>query len=304
MTLMMCGFTALGAFLLSVAYKGGSSPVAGIVLLSIGGACNLWACFWRMQPLGGGDGDDRFCTDDDCAPIGCHYVPVFLMIGGAALGLSDGDAGLELCGMLCLFPGLVLIILWYVRRGERQARERRQLEEREERRQLEEPEEREERARAAVPGAARVHLRTLAGESLPLDVDLPDETLRFARLRIELLTGATSASQRLFLDERLLPLVPGDEGATLGECGIKSGAILTLLVADAEVVSTVTVEAPPGKLGVTTRAGGPTATPEEVRLNVNQAEARTDLDEAAIAVSIEDTPCASCFAVEGSAETL
>ena len=40
---MMCGFTALGAFLLSVAYKGGSSPVAGIVLLSIGGACNLWA---------------------------------------------------------------------------------------------------------------------------------------------------------------------------------------------------------------------------------------------------------------------
>ena len=45
-------------------------------------------------------------------------------------------------------------------------------------------------------------------------------------------------------------------------------------------------------------------TPEEVRLNVNQAEARTDLDEAAIAVSIEDTPCASCFAVEGSAETL
>ena len=46
-TLMMCGFTALGAFLLSVAYKGGSSPVAGIVLLSIGGACNLWACFWR-----------------------------------------------------------------------------------------------------------------------------------------------------------------------------------------------------------------------------------------------------------------
>ena len=209
---MMCGFTALGAFLLSVAYKGGSSPVAGIVLLSIGGACNLWACFWRMQPLGGGDGDDRFCTDHDCAPVGCHYVPVFLMIGGAALGLSDGDAGLELCGMLCLFPGLVLIILWYVRRGERQARERRQLEEREERRQLEEREEREERARAAVPGAARVHLRTLAGESLPLDVDLPDETLRFARLRIELLTGATSASQRLFLDERLLPLVPGDEG--------------------------------------------------------------------------------------------
>ena len=245
MTLMMCGFTALGAFLLSVAYKGGSSPVAGIVLLSIGGACNLWACFWRSAI--GEDGDDRFCTDDDCAPIGCHYVPVFLMIGGAALGLSDGDAGLELCGMLCLFPGLVLIILWYVRRGERQARERRQLEEREERRQLEEREEREERARAAVPGAARVHLRTLAGESLPLDVDLPDETLRFARLRIELLTGATSASQRLFLDERLLPLVPGDEGATLGECGIKSGAILTLLVADAEVVSTVTVEAPPGK---------------------------------------------------------
>ena len=69
-------------------------------------------------------------------------------------------------------------------------------------------------------------------------------------------------------------------------------------------MSTVTVEAPPGKLGVTTRTGGPTATPEEVRLNVNQAEARTDLDEAAIAVSIEDTPCASCFAVEGSAETL
>ena len=39
-------------------------------------------------------------------------------------------------------------------------------------------------------------------------------------------------------------------------------------------------------------------TPEEVRLNVNQADARTDLDEAAIAVSLEDTPCASCFAVE------
>ena len=126
-TLMMCGFTALGAFLLSVAYKGGSSPVAGIVLLSIGGACNLWACFWRMQPLGGGDGDDRFCTDHDCAPVGCHYVPVFLMIGGAALGLSEGGAGLVACGVICLCAGLVLILRWHTKRGERQAREREAL---------------------------------------------------------------------------------------------------------------------------------------------------------------------------------
>ena len=140
---MMCGFTVLGAFLLSVAYKGGSSPVAGIVLLSIGGACNLWACFWRSAI--GEDGDDRFCTDDDCAPIGCHYVPVFLMIGGAALGLSDGDVGLMVWGVICLFAGLVLILRWRARifcsAVERQASERRQLEER------------EERARAAVPGA-------------------------------------------------------------------------------------------------------------------------------------------------------
>ena len=127
LTLMMCGFTALGAFLLSVAYKGGSSPVAGIVLLSIGGACNLWACFWRMQPLGGGDGDDRFCTDHDCAPVGCHYVPVFLMIGGAALGLSEGGAGLVACGVICLCAGLVLILRWHTKRGERQAREREAL---------------------------------------------------------------------------------------------------------------------------------------------------------------------------------
>ena len=125
LTLMMCGFTVLGAFLLSVAYKGGSSPVAGIVLLSIGGACNLWACFWRSAI--GEDGDDRFCTDDDCAPIGCHYVPVFLMIGGAALGLSEGGAGLVACGVICLCAGLVLILRWHTKRGERQAREREAL---------------------------------------------------------------------------------------------------------------------------------------------------------------------------------
>ena len=217
-TLMMCGFTALGAFLLSVAYKGGSSPVAGIVLLSIGGACNLWACFWRMQPLGGGDGDDRFCTDHDCAPIGCHYVPVFLMIGGAALGLSDGDVGLMVWGVICLFAGLVLILRWRARifcsAVERQASERRQLEER------------EERARAAVPGAARVHLRTLAGESLPLDVNLPDETVRLMRLRVELITGVAPAAQRLFAAERLLE----DEWATLGHCGVESGAIIKMLI--------------------------------------------------------------------------
>ena len=161
-TLMMCFFTALGAFLLSNAYKEGSSLVAGIVLLSIGGVVNLWACFWR-SPFCFGFGEyDRFCTDHDCAPVGCHYVPVFLMIGGAALGLSDGDAGLELCGMLCLFPGLVLIILWYVRRGERQARERRQLEER------------EERARAAGPGAVSFDemMRTIRRE-LVLPEEMP-----------------------------------------------------------------------------------------------------------------------------------
>ena len=159
------------------------------------------------------------------------------MIGGAALGLSDGDAGLELCGMLCLFPGLVLIILWYVRRGERQARERRQLEEREER---------EERARAAVPGASRVFLRTLAGESLPLDVNLPDETVRLMRLRVELITGVAPAAQRLFAAERLLE----DEWATLGHCGVESGAIIKMLidVQDEEItIGVVEVEDPEEK---------------------------------------------------------
>ena len=67
------------------------------------------------------------------------------MIGGAALGLSDGDVGLMVWGVICLFAGLVLILRWRARifcsAVERQASERRQLEER------------EECARAAVPGA-------------------------------------------------------------------------------------------------------------------------------------------------------
>ena len=99
--------------------------------------------FWRSLPTE--EEYTTFCTDHDCAPIGCHYVPVFLMIGGAALGLSDGDVGLMVWGVICLFAGLVLILRWRARifcsAVERQASERRQLEER------------EERARAAVPGA-------------------------------------------------------------------------------------------------------------------------------------------------------
>ena len=49
------------------------------------------------------------------------------MIGGAALGLSEGGAGLVACGVICLCAGLVLILRWHTKRGERQAREREAL---------------------------------------------------------------------------------------------------------------------------------------------------------------------------------
>ena len=175
-TLMMCCFTALGAFLLSNAYKEGSSLVAGIVLLSIGGVVNLWACFWRSAI--GEDGDDRFCTDHDCAPVGCHYVPVFLMIGGAALGLSDGGAGLELCGMLCLFRHRPRSHHPLVRPPRRKAGEGALAAGGARGAQAAGGAPRNARS-AHAPGPRRGALGcTMAGESLPLDVDLPDETLR------------------------------------------------------------------------------------------------------------------------------